>query len=173
MAFFEEIGKTLTKVGEATAQKTKEVAEITKANAKKLDIQNKLDKAYAEVGKKYVALHPVNDEEGMKKVVDAVYALEDQLKELEKQLHDLKGTVKCENCGTQCDAEASYCSSCGAELHKAEIIIDAEEVKPEETAPEAEAEEAAEAVEEEAAEPETAEEAEPEVAAEDIEESVE
>lgn len=127
MAFFEELGKTLTKVGEATAQKTKEVAELTKVNAKILDVQNKLEKAYTEVGKKYVALHPVNDEEGMKEAVEAVYALEDQLKLLDKQMQDLKGTVKCEVCGNICDAESSYCGKCGAELHRAEIIIDAED----------------------------------------------
>ena len=61
MAFFEDLGKKLTKVGEVTAQKTKEVAEFTKANAKILDVQNKLDKAYAEVGRKYVELHPANE----------------------------------------------------------------------------------------------------------------
>lgn len=128
MAFFEELGKTLTKVGEATVQKTKEVADFTKANAKILEIQNKLDKAYTEVGKKYLELHPANDEEDMKAVVDAVYLLEDQLKELKKQLQELKGTVKCENCGTESDAEAVFCSKCGKELKKEEVIIDAEEV---------------------------------------------
>ena len=131
MAFFEELGKTLTKVGEATVQKTKEVADYTKANAKILEIQNKLDKAYIEVGKKYLELHPANDEEDMKAVVDAVYELEDQLKELRKQLQELKGTVKCEVCGLECEKEAAFCSKCGAELKKEEVIIDAEEVTEE------------------------------------------
>ena len=72
MAFFEDLGKKLTKVGEAAAEKTKEVAEFTKANAKILDVQNKLDKAYIEVGKKYLELHPTNDEEAMETVVNAV-----------------------------------------------------------------------------------------------------
>ena len=129
MAFFEDLGKKLTKVGEAAAEKTKEVAEFTKANAIILDVQNKLDKAYVEVGKKYLELHPANEEENMKAVVDAVYALEDQLKELRKQLQDLKGTVKCETCGSECDAEAAFCSKCGTELKKEEVIIDAEAVE--------------------------------------------
>ena len=126
MTFFEDFGKKLTKVGEVTAQKTKEVAEFTKLNAKILDVQNKLDKAYIEVGKKYVELHPVNEDEQMKYVVDAAYALEDQLKELRKQLQDLKGMVKCDVCGSEIDAEAVFCSRCGAELKKEEIIIDGE-----------------------------------------------
>ena len=129
MAFFEDLGKKLTKVGEAAAEKTKEVAEFTKVNAKILEIQNKLDKAYAEVGRKYIELHPINDEDDMKAVVDAAYALEDQLKELHKQLQELKGTMKCEVCGAECDAEAAFCSKCGAELKKEEIIIDAEAVE--------------------------------------------
>ncbi len=128
MAFFEDLGKKLTKVGEATVQKTKEVADFTKANAKILEIQNKLDKAYIEVGKKYLEIHPANDEEEMKDVVDAVYALEDQLKELKKQLQELKGTVKCDVCGNECDSDDAFCRKCGAELKKEEIIIDAEEV---------------------------------------------
>lgn len=153
MAFFEDLGKKLTKVGEATVQKTKEVADLTKVNAKILDVQNKLDKAYVVVGKKYVELHPVNDEEGMQEVVDAVYALEDQLKDLRKQVQNLKGVIKCEVCGCECDAEAGFCSKCGAELKKEEVIVDAEAV--EEVVAE-------EVVEEEAA-----------VEAEDIEENVE
>ena len=131
MAFFEDLGKKLTKVGEAAAEKTKEVAEFTKANAKILDVQNKLDKAYVEVGKKYLELHPANDEEGMEEVVNAVYALEDQLKELRKQLQELKGTAKCDVCGTECDKDDLFCKKCGAELKKEEVIIDAEEVTEE------------------------------------------
>ena len=129
MAFFEDLGKKLTKVGEAAAEKTKEVAEFTKLNAKILDVQNKLDKAYIEVGKKYLELNPANDVEDMKDVVDAVYALEDQLKVLRKQLQDLKGNVKCDVCGTGCATDAAFCSKCGAELKREEVIIDAEDVE--------------------------------------------
>lgn len=153
MAFFEDLGKTLTKVGGAAAEKTKEVAEYTKANAKILEVQNKLDKAYVEVGKKYLELHPANDEEDMKAVVEGVYDLEDQLRKLRKQLQDLKGTVKCDTCGSECDSEDAFCRKCGSELKKEEIIIDAEEVE-------------SEVVEEEATE-------EVVVEAEDIEETVE
>ena len=146
MAFFEDLGKKLTKVGEVAAEKPKGVAEFTKINAKILEIQNKLDKAYMEAGKKYLELHPANDEEEMKGVVNAVYELEDQLKNLRKQLQELKGTVKCEVCDAECDADDVFCRKCGAELKKEEIIIDAEEVT------EADFEEAAEEVAEEAAE---------------------
>lgn len=128
MAFFEDLGKKLTKVGEAAAEKTKGVAEFTKLNAKILDIQTKLDKAYAEVGKKYLELHPANDDEEMAVVVGVVFDMEEQLKDLRKQLQDLKGAVKCEACGTECDADDGFCRKCGAELKKEEIIIEAEEV---------------------------------------------
>ena len=131
MAFFEDLGKKLTKVGEAAAEKTKEVAEFTKANAKILDVQNKLDKAYMEVGKRYVELHPANDEEGMTEVVTVVFDMEEQLKDLRKQLQELKGTVKCEVCGFECEADDGFCRKCGAELKKAEVIIDVEEVTEE------------------------------------------
>lgn len=131
MAFFDELSKTLTKVGEATVQKTKEVADYTKANAKILEIQNKLDKAYMEVGKRYLELHPANDEDDMKAVVNKAYELEDQLKKLRKQLQDLKGTVKCETCGSECDSEDVFCRKCGSELKKEEIIIDAEDIAAE------------------------------------------
>ena len=65
----------------------------------------------------------------MKAVVDTFYALENQLKELKQQLQDLKGTMKCSVCGYECDAEACYCSKCGTELKKEEVIIDAEVVE--------------------------------------------
>lgn len=124
MTVFEELGKNLTKAGEATVQKAKEVAEFTKINAKILELKGKLDKAYIEVGKQYVAAHPANEEEEMKSVVEAVYELEDQLKELRKQLQDLKGTTSCANCGAECDANAAFCSKCGAELKKEKVVVD-------------------------------------------------
>lgn len=128
MAFFEDLGKKLTKVGEAAAEKTKEVAEFTKLNAKMLDVQNKLDKAYIQMAKRYLELHPANEEEEMKTVVEAVYAMEDQLNDLRGQLQNLKGTAKCHVCGFQCPAEAAFCSKCGTELKKEEFIFEAEEV---------------------------------------------
>ena len=131
MTFFEEFGKKVLNIGETAAEKTKEVAGFAKMNVKILDVQNKLDKAYVEVGKKYLELHPANDEEGMEEVVNAVYALEDQLKELRKQLQELKGTAKCDVCGTECDKDDLFCKKCGAELKKEEVIIDTEEVAEE------------------------------------------
>lgn len=157
MAFFEDLGKKLTKVGEVAAEKTKGVAEYTKVNAKILDIQNKLDKAYVEIGKKYLELHPANEEEDMKYVVDAAYALENQLKELRKQLQELKGTTKCPTCGSECDSEDVFCRKCGSELKKEEVIIDVDDIE--------------DAVDEVAEETEETEEV--VVDAEDIEETVE
>lgn len=126
MAFFNDLGKTLTQAGQATAQKTKEVADITKVNAKIMDTRGKLDKAYAEVGKKYIELHPENDEEGMKEAVCEVYALEDRLTAFENELRKMKGNVQCPKCGALCDANATFCASCGAELTVSEVVTDAE-----------------------------------------------
>lgn len=144
MAFFDELGKKLTQVGEAAAEKTKDVAEFTKTKAKIMDVSGKLDKAYIALAKRYLELHPAGDEEDMKMVVDAVYALEDQLKELEKQLQDLKGVVKCATCGAECDADAAFCSVCGAEIKKNEVIIDSEAKEVEEAAGEEDFEESVE-----------------------------
>lgn len=94
MSFFEEFGKKMLNVGETAAEKTKEVAGFAKMNVKILDVQNKLDKAYIEVGKKYLSLHPENEEEEMAGTVNAVYELEEQLKELREQLQELKEAMK-------------------------------------------------------------------------------
>ena len=126
MDFFMDLGKKMTKVKDATMQKTKGVAEYAKINAKILDIQNKLDKAYIEVGKKYLEIHPTSDEEEMRVVVEIANIFEEQIKELRKQLHELKGTVKCEACGFECEAEATFCSNCGAEMKKGKNAAEAE-----------------------------------------------
>ena len=94
MTFFEEFGKKVLNIGETAAEKTKEVAGFAKMNVKILDVQNKLDKAYIEVGKKYLSLHPENEEEDMMAVVTVVYELEDQLTELRAQLQELKEEMK-------------------------------------------------------------------------------
>ena len=83
-----------------------------------------------EAGKKYLELHPANDEEEMKDVVNAVYELEDQLKNLRKQLQELKGTVKCEVCGAECDGDDVFCRKCGAELKKPTFCLPTAPMKP-------------------------------------------
>lgn len=126
MAFFNDIGKTLTQAGQAAVHKTKEVADITKANTKVLDAQNKLDKAYAEAGRKYAQLHAGNPEDGMKEAMAVVHEMEERLRELQKELYDLKGMAECPECGTMCEGKSAFCPKCGATLPKNASAIDAE-----------------------------------------------
>ncbi|MGN0334781.1 MAG: zinc ribbon domain-containing protein [Lachnospiraceae bacterium] len=128
MAFLDDLGRTLTQVGQATAQKTKEVADMAKINAKILDSQNKVDKVYEEIGRKYVEEHAADPEEALRGLVQSALRLEDQIREYRNQLNEIKGVAKCPNCGAECDINASYCSSCGGPMPKEEddFVVDSE-----------------------------------------------
>ncbi len=120
MAFFEDLGKKLTSAGQAVAQKTKEVAEIAKLNLAIADNEKQINKTYQEIGKLYVEKYADNVGEDFAELVSTIKQAEEEIASLEKQINELKGVCKCEQCGAELNEEVSFCSECGAQIVKEE-----------------------------------------------------
>lgn len=56
-------------------------------------------------------------------MVSAVLEGEQKISEYRKQIQDIKGVQRCEKCGAEVASGASFCSSCGAPMPKAEESI--------------------------------------------------
>ncbi len=126
MAFFDDLGRTLSQVGQVTAQKTKEVADIAVINAKILEVQGRLGKAYEELGRRYAEIHGTDAEEALAAAVYGTQKLESQIEEYQRQLSDIRGMAKCALCGAENENSSVYCSSCGAAMTKEESVVDSE-----------------------------------------------
>lgn len=113
MAFFDEIGKKVTEVGQKTVQKSLEFTEISKLNMMISDEEKNLSALYGEIGKLYLKLHKDDYEDAFAEVMKSVNTTEKKIHSYKNQIVELKGVQRCEKCGAALPQNAAFCSSGG------------------------------------------------------------
>lgn len=162
MELFDKLGDTIVSVSKDATQKAKDISELARLRMEIRAKQEYLNKLFLEIGKIYYDAHKDDEEKEFKEQMLLVKDAQDVLEELRQQLGQIKGTVKCVQCGQEMPIEADYCSKCGTKLVKPKKeeemakddveIVDAEVFETEQTSEvEAEASDNA-AVSQEAAE---------------------
>lgn len=137
---FKKIGDTLTETGKTVGEKTKQVGNTAKLNAKIISSEHSVSENYTIIGKYYYDNYKNNPDEEIAETVNAVTASLETIAQLKNEILAIKGLVKCQSCGNACPFEDSFCGKCGAAL-----------VKPEPAEEEVEETEEIEAVSEETA----------------------
>ena len=122
MAFFENLGKKISDVSQTTVQKTKDLAEIGKLIYMISDAEKKINEAYLQIGKKYLEEFGENPGESYAEYVNTIKEATDCIAEYKKNIDNLKGVVKCPNCGSSVDANSAFCAACGSPLPKPEPV---------------------------------------------------
>lgn len=117
MAFYDELGKKISKTGQGAIQKTKEFAEITRLNSSISELEKGIVATYTEIGRSYFQKYAqaLPDEE----FAVLFNRIEESMRQIEankNQIRILKGVVPCPNCGMDVDANAAFCKSCGSRL---------------------------------------------------------
>lgn len=145
MGFFDGLGEKIASTGKDVASKAKDVAEITRLKAEIAAHEGKIKNAYTEIGRLF---YENADGEVAEEYVPLMEAVSNEKAALEKcksDIHKIKGTTVCINCGAEVPADASFCASCGAKIEKAdpEVVHDMEEGAKEPQTDEEMAEEAA------------------------------
>ena len=118
---FEKISKTITDTGKAVSEKTKQVGEAAKLNAKIVSSEHTVSENYTILGKFYYDNYKNNPDEGAVEAVNSITAALDAINEMKAQLLSLKGAVKCTACGAECPIENNFCGKGGAALEKPEV----------------------------------------------------
>lgn len=90
MAFFDNLKEKLEEAGQAAAEKTKELAELTKLKASVANEEKKIKAAYLAIGKAYVEANPDCDDDLFKEEVAAVIAANANIEALKKQMEEVK-----------------------------------------------------------------------------------
>ena len=116
MAFFDEIGKKITMTGQSAVQKTKDVAGVMKLNSQITEEENVLNRTYTDIGKLYVQIHTDDYEEPFAALMDSVITSEMRIADLKNQVNNIKGVVKCMNCGAEVPINSPFCSTCGQQM---------------------------------------------------------
>ena len=135
-----KIGDTLTETGKTVSEKTKQVGNVAKLNAKIISSEHSVSDNYTILGKYYYDTYKDNPDESVAETVNSITASLDAIDEMKNQILAIKGLVKCESCGADCPFEDDFCGKCGAKLEKPEPPAEeepAEEVAEIETVEEA------------------------------------
>lgn len=132
--FFKNVKETLTETGKTVGEKTKQVGNAAKLNAKIISSEHSISDNYTILGKYYYDTYKDNPDESVAETVNSITASLETIKEMKSQLLAIKGLVKCGSCGADCPFEDSFCGKCGAKLEKPEPPVEetTEEISDEE-----------------------------------------
>ena len=129
MAFFENLSKTVTGVGQKTIAKTKELADTSRLNSMISEEEKVITNQYFQIGKLYVSIHKDDFEDDFAGMIGAIAEAEAKIRDYKKQIQDIKGVQRCEKCGAEVPNGAAFCSSCGASMTKMQPPISADYIK--------------------------------------------
>ncbi len=124
---FKKIGDTITETGKTVGEKTKQVGNVAKLNAKIISSEHSISDNYTIIGKYYYDTYKNNPDEEIAETVNAVTASIETIAQLKSELLAIKGLVKCQSCGNECPYEDSFCGKCGAALEKPEPASESDE----------------------------------------------
>ncbi len=116
-----KITDTITETGKNVGEKTKQVGNTAKLNAKIISSERSISENYSLIGKYYYDTYKENPDEEIAEAVNAVTASIETIAEMKNQILAIKGLVKC-SCGASCPIEDTFCGKCGAVLEKPEPI---------------------------------------------------
>lgn len=129
MAFFDNLGKRVTEVGQKTIQITKDFSDTSRLSSLIADEEKKINNHYFQIGKLYAGKHRTDCEEEFAGMVSAIAESEARITDLQKQIQDIKGVQHCEKCGAEVTKGAAFCSSCGASMPKEEAALTEDSVR--------------------------------------------
>ena len=119
MAFFEQLGKRLTDAGQGVAQQTKNFADVTRLNSEISEKEKKIAQLYQAIGQSYYERHTDEPAPEHREAVGEIKALFAEIAQCREEIKQIRGIVKCPNCGADVPLQAAFCNACGAKMEAA------------------------------------------------------
>lgn len=132
MSVFENITKKVTETARAAAKKSGEIVEITKLSMSIGVEEDKIEKAYAEIGKVVFSAYNEGKEVGdtFKELCEKIKSYEDNIKDIKQKILELKNVKVCPGCAAELEVEIAYCPKCGTKQENPQPVEKAPEEKP-------------------------------------------
>jgi len=136
MGFFDDFGKKISDASQGAIAKTKDFADVAKLNSNISDEERRINNAYQQIGKLYFEMHLEDFEDCFKDHFAAINESLGKIQDYRQQITNIKGVVKCPNCGAEVPKDSAFCSSCGTPVPKQDVpAAEAEVVSAPEAAP--------------------------------------
>lgn len=122
MAFFEQLGKRLTDAGQNVAQQTKNLADVTQLNNAISEKEKKITQLFLAIGQTYYERHKNDGAIEESERIAEINSLYAEIFANREKIKQIKGVVKCENCGADVPINAAFCNSCGTKVDRREVV---------------------------------------------------
>ena len=133
MDFFNKLSKKTNEVYKGAKEKTVKISEEIKLKNKISEMKDKIKKEYLEIGKEVYAKISNGEEPSKDDITprcEEISRLNEEIEKLETNILALKNIKKCVSCGAELEANAEFCSKCGAsqpKIEKVEVEVAEEE----------------------------------------------
>ena len=130
MSFLEELGRKASETCKNTAEKTNRLTKEMKIKSMINDDKNKIEKLYAEIGKKVFDNLSILEENYKHSIDDECEKIRELSKEIDNMNLDLlalKNMKKCSNCYAEINLSAKYCPACGCVQENNEPVNNTQE----------------------------------------------
>ena len=122
MTDFENAMKKVTDVIQAAARKSGEIFENTKITFNISTERDKINKLQSKIGAKFYKIYKEGGAvpDSILEDLEAIDAIEEAIRALEKTIQDSKPFKFCSECGAKLEMADVYCAKCGAKQHEVE-----------------------------------------------------
>lgn len=118
MAFWDNLSQKASETTARAMQKAKEMSDIAKLNSIISEEETKINNTYYQIGKLYAAMHSNDYEEEFAGMINTLREADEKIRNCRQQIKDIKGVVRCSQCGAEVPVGGAFCSSCGASMPK-------------------------------------------------------
>lgn len=122
MAFFEDLGKKISGVGQSAVQKTQNATDSIRLNNQISEEERKMNAAYLNIGKRYVELYGTKKDPEFEAWISEIEGCQYRINECRVQVRRNKGLTVCTNCGAEIPETSPFCKLCGTKNMVAEQI---------------------------------------------------
>jgi len=116
MAFWENLGETITAKSKEVADKAKNFTDIASLKGQIVTQENAILRYYREIGRAYYAAHKNDDTAECQEQFESIKKAEAIIDELQKKIAEISGTKHCASCNSDVPDDSAFCPKCGAKL---------------------------------------------------------
>ena len=116
MAFFDQIGKKITDVGQSVSQSTRNFSDVSRLNSLIGDKKRQIAQLYSKLGETYYLQHRDAPHPELASYISEIDTLNAGIANAEEEIKTIKGIMNCPECGAEVVAGAAFCNACGKKI---------------------------------------------------------
>ena len=116
MDLFDKISDTIFETGKTISDKAKETSDTARLNYELRQAEKSLTDALKGLGKAYYEEYKLDEDAEFQVQMYEIKELKKKIKNIEKEIQSVKGTMICPNCGATLPKDAQFCMKFGEKI---------------------------------------------------------